>query len=101
MVLSAILKDSDYRLTQFSPKKIESLQSEVTEKTGKFFVTCLARKKEVRLTPEEVIRQLYIMTLTDDFGYPLSFTAGYVVFPKGLSCVWQVKKPVKKYYVFN
>ena len=32
----------------------------------------------------------------------VSFTAGdYVVFPKGLSCVWQVKKSVKKYYKFN
>ena len=32
----------------------------------------------------------------------VSFTAGdYVVFPKGLSCVWQVKKAVKKYYEFN
>ena len=32
----------------------------------------------------------------------VSFAAGdYVIFPKGLSCVWQVKKPVKKYYVFN
>jgi len=32
----------------------------------------------------------------------VSFKAGdYVVFPKGLSCVWQVKKPVKKYYFFN
>jgi len=32
----------------------------------------------------------------------VSFAAGdLVVFPKGLSCVWQVKKPVKKYYVFN
>ena len=31
----------------------------------------------------------------------VSFAAGdYVVFPKGLSCVWQVKKPVRKYYVF-
>ena len=32
----------------------------------------------------------------------VSFAAGdYVVFPKGLSCVWQVKKPVKKHYVFK
>jgi len=31
----------------------------------------------------------------------VSFAVGdYVVFPKGLSCVWQVKKPVRKYYVF-
>jgi len=32
----------------------------------------------------------------------ISFTAGdYVVFPKGLSCIWQVKKPVRKYYEFS
>ena len=24
----------------------------------------------------------------------------YVIFPKGLSCVWQVKNPVKKHYAF-
>jgi uncharacterized cupin superfamily protein len=32
----------------------------------------------------------------------VSFAAGdLVIFPKGLLCVWQVKKPVRKYYVFN
>ena len=32
----------------------------------------------------------------------VSFAAGdLVVFPAGLSCVWQVKKPVKKHYIFN
>ena len=32
----------------------------------------------------------------------VSFAAGdLVVFPKGLSCVWQVKKPVKKHYTFS
>jgi len=32
----------------------------------------------------------------------VSFSAGdYVVFPKGLSCFWQVKKPVKKHYEFR
>ena len=25
----------------------------------------------------------------------------YVVFPKGLSCVWKVTKPVKKHYIFK
>ena len=32
----------------------------------------------------------------------VSFAAGdFVVFPEGLSCVWQVKKPVKKHYMFK
>ncbi|MCL2414153.1 MAG: N-6 DNA methylase [Bacteroidales bacterium] len=72
MVLSTILKDSDYRLTQFQQKRVEALENTVTEKAEKFYVNCLVRKKDVRLTPEEAIRQLYIMTLRDDFGYPLS-----------------------------
>ena len=25
----------------------------------------------------------------------------YVVFPKGLACVWQVSKPIRKYYEFK
>ena len=32
----------------------------------------------------------------------VSFGAGdYVVFRKGLSCVWKVTKPVKKHYIFK
>ena len=32
----------------------------------------------------------------------VSFGAGdMVTFPKGLSCVWKVTKPVKKHYVFK
>ena len=32
----------------------------------------------------------------------VSFAKGdYVVFPKGLECFWQVKKPVKKHYIFK
>ena len=32
----------------------------------------------------------------------MSFAAGdLVVFPKGLSCVWNVKKPVRKHYMFK
>ena len=25
----------------------------------------------------------------------------YVVFPKGLSCVWKVTKPIRKHYIFE
>ena len=35
-------------------------------------------------------------------GGNVSIGAGdYVVFPKGLSCVWKVTKPVKKHYIFK
>ena len=35
-------------------------------------------------------------------GGDVSISAGdYVVFPKGLSCVWKVSKPIRKHYVFK
>jgi len=35
-------------------------------------------------------------------GGSVSFGVGdYVVFPKDLSCVWKVSKPVKKHYIFR
>jgi type I restriction enzyme M protein len=30
----------------------------------------LIRNKEIKLTPEEVVRQLYLMVLTEDLAYP-------------------------------
>jgi len=41
------------------------------------------------------------VTVTYDGG-SVSFGAGdLVVFPKGLSCVWDVSKPVQKHYIFR
>ena len=41
------------------------------------------------------------VTVSHDGG-SVSFGAGdYVVFPKGLSCVWKVSKPVRKHYFFG
>jgi type I restriction enzyme M protein len=72
LLLSTILKDSDYRLTQFKEENIQKLESRIVERKGKYYVDCLNRKKEILLKPEEIIRQLYIMTLMDDLGYHAS-----------------------------
>lgn len=74
MTLAEILKDSNYKLTQFSQEKIKQLEENITsrETRGKItpYIHCLIRKKEIRLTPEEAVRQLYVMVLMQDFGYP-------------------------------
>lgn len=76
MKLSDILKDSNYSLSQFDTEKIELLEEKikVKEVRGKEtpFVFCLVRKKDIKLTPEEAVRQLYLMVLHDDYGYPVS-----------------------------
>ena len=76
MKLVDILKDSDYKLSQFTVAEIEQLEQNITLKATKSgevaYTICLVRKKEIRLTPEEAIRQLYLQVLIHRLHYPLS-----------------------------
>lgn len=75
MKLTEILKESSYKLTQFKPNQIQRLEDAiiVKEKRGKNvpYVECLVRKKEIKLAPEEAVRQLYLMVLHDTYDYPI------------------------------
>ena len=74
--LSTILKDSDYTLSQFEGSAfIADIETKITTKTDKngkplYYVQCLVREKEIKLTPEEIVRQLYLEKLTQEYGYP-------------------------------
>eukprot|EP01026_Neomeris_dumetosa_P004081 TRINITY_DN11091_c0_g1_i8.p2 TRINITY_DN11091_c0_g1~~TRINITY_DN11091_c0_g1_i8.p2 ORF type:complete len:145 (+),score=22.01 TRINITY_DN11091_c0_g1_i8:53-436(+) len=42
------------------------------------------------------------VTVTPDGGEPVDIKAGdMAVFPKGMSCTWDVKKPIRKHYKFG
>ncbi|WP_265658306.1 N-6 DNA methylase [Francisella philomiragia] len=73
VTLSEILKDSDYKLDQFSAEKILRLEQSIFTKTLKNgevpYVRCLVRNKDVQIKPEEIVRQLYLMVLIEDYGY--------------------------------
>jgi type I site-specific restriction endonuclease len=43
---------------------------DLTRKSGKVFVKCLIRRKEILLTPEEWVRQHIIAHLINDLNYP-------------------------------
>ena len=75
MNISEILKDSNYSLEQFKQDYITELQNRIITKEDKKgnkipYLECLVRKKEIKLTPEEVVRQLYLMVLHIDYEYP-------------------------------
>ena len=76
MNLATILKDSNYKLSQFTDDEIEELEERIILKTTKGgdvpYVVCLVRQKEIKLTPEEVVRQLYLQVLIDRLHYPVS-----------------------------
>ncbi len=111
-ILSQILKDSDYKLTQFSESKIKALEGKITSKENKsgkqdFYTTCLVRNKEIKLTPEEVVRQLFLMTIIEDFGYPskrLELEYG-VVFGREKKradiCIFDKDRPIDPYILIE
>lgn len=77
MRLQDILLDSDYALELFSQDCIERLESRITTKETKagaltYYVSCLIRNKEIKLTPEEIVRQLYLDKLINEYRYPIS-----------------------------
>lgn len=59
-------------LDLMSDGEIAVLEKRVSERAGRLYVHCLKRKKDVRVTPEEVVRQLWLDRLTTQYGYPLS-----------------------------
>ena len=75
-IFQEILKDSKYSLAQFDKQSIEELINKVILKESKagskYYVQCIKRNKEILLTPEEIIRQLFLIELTKHYQYPLS-----------------------------
>ena len=77
MTLSEILRDSEYKLTQFNLVEIQNLEKRIelrTDNKGNSvpYIKCLVRNKDIKLTPEETIRQLYLQILIDDYKYPVT-----------------------------
>jgi len=74
MNLSEFLKDSNYKLSQFTKEQIEGFENIITLREVKNkqvpYVQCIVRKKEIKLTPEEAVRQLYLKVLVENLGYP-------------------------------
>lgn len=74
MTLTEILRDSNYKLTQFQQEQIDKLEASIFIKEVRGnatpYIKCLVRKKDIKLTPEEAVRQLYLMVLNEQYDYP-------------------------------
>ncbi|MBQ3335974.1 MAG: N-6 DNA methylase [Selenomonadaceae bacterium] len=72
-ILEKLFSDSTHKSTVFNPAQIEAVEAAAYTKIlrGKEtpFIKCLVRGKEIRLTPEEAVRQMFIRKLIDDYGY--------------------------------
>lgn len=76
MKLNDIFKNTSYDDTLFSEDSITAIESLIFMKQVKGgetpYIKCLVREKEIKLTPEEAVRQLYIYKLIYEYGYSTS-----------------------------
>lgn len=76
MKLNELFKKSGHDYSLFSKEAINFVENGIvikeTAKGDIPYFNCQVRNKEIRLTPEEVIRQLYIHKLLNEYGYPVS-----------------------------
>jgi len=72
-IIKTILQDSNYHLSLFSKEEIAILQEKIFSKPIKGketpFVKCIVSDKDVRLKPEEIVRQLYAGRLINQYSY--------------------------------
>lgn len=73
MRLNDIFNNTSYDDTLFSEDAIVAIESAIVMKLVKDvetpYIKCLVREKEIKLTPEEAVRQLYIYKLIHEYGY--------------------------------
>ena len=74
MTINDILSGSKYNLERFTDEQKNTLIARTFTKTVRdketLYVNCPVRKKEIKLTPEEIVRQLYVDELMTAYGYP-------------------------------
>ncbi len=75
-ILQDILKDTNYKLSLFNEEAekllIERIREKETKGKKQYVVNCLVRDKEIVLKPEEIVRQLYLDKLINEYKYPVS-----------------------------
>ena len=76
MKLTEILSKEDYKkLTQFTEQEITWLEDRIYQGVndeGKQVarVNCVVREKEIEVKPEEIVRQLFVHKLIEEYDYP-------------------------------
>jgi type I restriction enzyme M protein len=63
-------QDTKHRLTLFKAEDVQWLETQLFEKNGKPYLKCLASDKDRLAKPEEIVRQLWIKKLLEEYHYP-------------------------------
>jgi len=66
-----VQSDGKYDLTIFSPESIDRIEKNIFKKGNIPFLKCYKRNKDIQAKPEEIVRQLMIDKLINEYGYTI------------------------------
>lgn len=61
--------DIKYGISLFTDDEIKAVETLIIEQTGKIYIKCQIKDKYLVAKPEEVVRQLWIRRLLNEYGY--------------------------------
>lgn len=71
--LAELFRNSTHKSSMFASETLKAIESAIFTKTIRGaevpYIKCIIRNKEIRLTPEEAVRQLYVYELIHIYGY--------------------------------
>lgn len=75
-IISKIVSESNYEIEQFNQDEIMEVEKLIFSKPNKkgediYYVKCQVRSRDIKLTGEELVRQLYINKLRNTYKYPI------------------------------
>ncbi|HEQ0487421.1 TPA: N-6 DNA methylase [Streptococcus pyogenes] len=75
-IISKIVSESNYEIEQFNQDEIMEVEKLIFSKPNKkgedvYYVKCQVRNRDIKLTGEELVRQLYINKLRNTYKYPI------------------------------
>jgi len=70
--ITQIFSDSDVKhgLSLFTDREIRAVEGMITEQDGKFHIKCQIKDRYKVAKPEEIVRQLWIYRLLNEYNYP-------------------------------
>jgi len=64
--------DVKHGLSLFNPREIKEIEGLIIERDGKFAIKCQIKNKYKPAKPEEIVRQLWILRLLQEYNYPVN-----------------------------
>jgi len=62
--------DVKHGVSLFTTEEIQAIEKLIEEKDGNFYIKCQIKDKDKRVKPEEIVRQLWIYRLLNEYYYP-------------------------------